>query len=242
MKILTMIAALGATIAVATSAQATQFVTNGQFTALTHGVGQLHYNTDATGWSVPALPGSYTFVMSNGTAGSVGQYGTVAVWDQANGGANSWNGLAPHGGNFAALNGDFQVGALSQTITGLTVGKSYTLSFDYAYSQQRDFSGATTQSLTASLGGTNLVTPTYLLPSHGFGGWTNYSSTITATASTEVLSFLAHASPQEPGMALLTDVSLTGAVPEPATWAMMIVGLGAIGVVARRRRQTLAIA
>jgi hypothetical protein len=35
----------------------------------------------------------------------------------------------------------------------------------------------------------------------------------------------------------LTDPSLTPAVPEPATWAMMLLGFGAIGVSMRRRRR-----
>jgi hypothetical protein len=45
-----------------------------------------------------------------------------------------------------------------------------------------------------------------------------------------------------PPTAFLDGVSLTAAVPEPATWGMMIIGLGAMGVAARRRRQVLATA
>ena len=33
-----------------------------------------------------------------------------------------------------------------------------------------------------------------------------------------------------------TDAAVTGAVPEPATWAMMLLGFGGIGMVMRRRR------
>ena len=37
----------------------------------------------------------------------------------------------------------------------------------------------------------------------------------------------------------LGGISGTGAVPEPATWAMMLVGLGAVGVGVRRRNRTM---
>jgi hypothetical protein len=33
-----------------------------------------------------------------------------------------------------------------------------------------------------------------------------------------------------------TDAAVTGAVPEPATWAMMLIGFGGMGLVTRRRR------
>ena len=37
---------------------------------------------------------------------------------------------------------------------------------------------------------------------------------------------------------LITNgAEVCGAVPEPATWAMMILGFGALGSVARRRRR-----
>jgi PEP-CTERM motif-containing protein len=39
---------------------------------------------------------------------------------------------------------------------------------------------------------------------------------------------------------LLGGLSLTQAVPEPATWAMMLLGFGAMGVAFRRRRRTTA--
>ena len=40
----------------------------------------------------------------------------------------------------------------------------------------------------------------------------------------------------------LTSIDVTAAVPEPSTWAMMLLGFGAIGVASRRRRKTLVLA
>ncbi|MEO8141386.1 MAG: PEPxxWA-CTERM sorting domain-containing protein [Sphingomicrobium sp.] len=37
----------------------------------------------------------------------------------------------------------------------------------------------------------------------------------------------------------LTSINVTAAVPEPATWAMMLLGFGAIGFSTRRRRTTI---
>lgn len=41
---------------------------------------------------------------------------------------------------------------------------------------------------------------------------------------------------------LVSGVAVSGAVPEPATWALLILGLGLIGCAARRRRRGLALA
>lgn len=43
---------------------------------------------------------------------------------------------------------------------------------------------------------------------------------------------------QAPGNVLLGGLTLTESVPEPATWAMMLLGFGAMGVAFRRRRRT----
>jgi hypothetical protein len=60
----------------------------------------------------------------------------------------------------------------------------------------------------------------------------------TPTATTQTLKFLSLGTPDGlPPIAALDGVSLT--VPEPATWAMMLVGFGGIGAMIRRRRHTL---
>ena len=54
-----------------------------------------------------------------------------------------------------------------------------------------------------------------------------------------MLKFLAVGTPTGvPPFSLLDGVTMNavGGVPEPATWAMMILGIGGIGAMARRRR------
>jgi hypothetical protein len=225
-----------AAVAAGASAHATQFVTNGDFTELSNGVGQQNYNTVATGWNVPE--GGYTFIYDVADNTSVaGQYGSNTLWDATNGGANTWNGLAANGGNFAAIDGDFQDEPLTQLITGLTPGNKYYLSFNYAFGQQYGFDGATVQSLSATFGDLNLgSSDNFNVASHGFTGWQQAGGYITADSTSELLSFVAHGNLPVPPFALVSNVSLTGGVPEPATWTMMILGLGSLGAIARRRR------
>jgi hypothetical protein len=72
-----------------------------------------------------------------------------------------------------------------------------------------------------------------------FSGWMLETLDFTATQTSETLSFLAVGAPAAnlPPFALLDDVSLT-AVPEPSTWAMMLVGFCGLGYAAYRRRRT----
>jgi hypothetical protein len=223
------------------SAHATQFVTNGNFTSLSNGVGQMDTNTVATGWSAN---GGYNYIFNTADQAAPGVYGGLTLWDQANGGLNNWNGKTLSGaGNFAALDGDFGTAAITQTINGLTVGKQYYLSFNYAFSQQTGFYGDTQQDLTVGLGSSLTATsPIFYLPSQGFSGWGSAGGFITATASSEVLSFLAYGNLPVPPFALVSDVSLTGGVPEISTWAMMLSGFAALGFAGYRRAKNRAVA
>jgi hypothetical protein len=124
---------------------------------------------------------------------------------------------------------------MTQTITGLIPGDSYDLSFSYAFGQQYLFYGPTTQSLTVGLGSGSATFGPVGVANNGFDGWYSFSGLVTATSTSEVLSFLASGSPAVPPFAMISNISLTS-VPEPATWTMVILGLGGLGGVARRRR------
>jgi hypothetical protein len=239
---LSWLAVAAATLAFCGTAHATEFVTNGDFSSLTSGLGQLGYNTNATGWSVPDPNSglSYAFVFDNGNTVLNGQYGGLSLWTQSNGGGNGWSGASLTGHNFVGMDSDFQTGALTQTINGLTVGNQYTLTFNYAFGQQLDFNGATVGLWNVSLGSSTTQTPIYSVPNHGFTGWQSFSDTFTATSTSELLSFLAEGSPQVPPFALLSDVSLTGASaapgPGPATGPVAVLGLLALGYARLRAR------
>ena len=220
----------------AMSAQAANLVVNGGFEATTNGKGQLGFNTNATGWT---NVNGYTFLYTPGTvdsSGANGESGNVSMWGTNNGGLNAIPN-SPTGGNFIAFDGGYKVTPLQQTIIGLVVGQKYDLGFDWGAAQQFGYTGATTDQWQVSLGNETHSTAIIANASHGFSGWVHQNFTFTATGASEVLSFLAIGTPNGvPPFALLDGVTLTAAVPEPSTWALMLGGFAVVGFIARRRR------
>jgi hypothetical protein len=240
MKMLLSATALTAALAAGACAHASTSFTNGSFEQTLSGLGGINYGgTQATGWYVPN--GGYSFIFdadaANGSGVANGEYvGGLGLWSTGNGGVDTIV-ASPDGGNFIAQDGAFEQAPINQDITGLVVGKTYSVGFDYAAAQQIGYSGATTDLWNVSLGGgAAQSTPVIDLPSHAFSGWSYDSFRFVASATEETLSFSAVGTPGgEPPFALLDGVTFSGA-PEPATWVMMILGLGGLGAAARRTR------
>jgi len=155
-----------------------------------------------------------------------------------------WSAPGPLTGNFVALDGDSNYnGPLTQMISGLTAGATYTLTFDWAAAQYADRTGPTTEQLVATIGGDSFSTAVKNNASQSSTGWFDESFTFKASGSNELLSFLSIGTPNGmPPVALLDNVSITGGVPEPATWGMMLVGVAGVGAIMRRRRALVAAA
>jgi len=246
-------------------AQATQYVQNGDFTNLTNGPGQfsdwyfppggtpvpggLNWTpTSIAGWSYDGY-GYAMNVADQAVSGFAGP-ATFSLWDAANGGANSWNGLAAHGGNFVGF--DTALGYptdISQTISGLTPGQQYSLGYSYAFAQQAGFTDPTYQSWTVNISDSNGNTAynTYTganLPAAGFSGWTDVTASFTATSSSETLSFNGgFDGAGAPPFALLSNVSLNDLAapgPAPSNGPAALFGLAAIVAYLRRNRSLTA--
>jgi len=202
----------------------------------------------ATGFSLYYFGGTQTSVSAANSYNDPLTY----FRDGTNSGANAGNSgpavtVSPNGGNFVALDGDssFQCGtgckspgaSISQTVTGLTAGTRYDVSFFWAGTQLINRNGATTERLAVTFGGEQQSTNTVNVASGGFSGWMQSTLRFTATSASQALTFLSYGTPEGlPPVALLDGVSVTATVPEPTSWALVTAGLLGLGWTVRRRR------
>lgn len=211
MKYLVRLAAAAGFVAAATAANAVTVV-NGSFELGTDPGGSfttlLSGSTAITGWTVGGDSVDY-----------IGPY-----W-QASDGVRS----VDLSGNAA--------GSVSQLLTGLVTGFTYTVHFDLAGNPD---AGPTLKAAISTGGAASAV---FFFDTAAAGStladmkWTGESFSFVATAPTTNLTF-SSATFTAYGPAL-DNVSISAGVPEPATWAMMLLGFAGLALATGRRRRTV---
>lgn len=220
------VVAVSSVALLSTPSAATELITNGSFEAdsFNTGGGQRLglIGNDVTGWYIPSGDGVYPWGLQN-----VNQYGAGPADT-----GNQWLVL----GEVAATT-DY---AIQQTVNGLTPGQSYTMTF--ALASEEPGPGAVGE--LSWLSGSSTATQDFTAPVRGstfWNPWGHYSETFVATGTSATFQVKDLAAEFPGGYDLgLDSFSIqtgSGAVPEPATWAMMLLGFGAIGMAVRRGRK-----
>jgi len=145
--------------------------------------------------------------------------------------------VSPDGGTWVGLgiNGSY-IESFGQSLSGLTVGQTYTVSWQAANfginNQANSYLGS--NAIGVMLDGASIGQGSTLSLS---SNWSTQSLTFVATSASQLLSF-SLASTEKAYLGIdgisVTAGGVTPAVPEPSTWALMAIGL--VGMAAMRRR------
>ena len=149
--------------------------------------------------------------------------------------SSSAGNLAKQGSQYLDLVGEGGTGSISQSFTTV-VGQIYNLNFWYSHNL---FSGLPSASARLSVGSLS----DSIMHTGGTNAnlaWKYYSGAFTASAANTTLTFVNTAGGPNEGVFL--DAVSVMAVPEPATWGMLILGFGLVGGALRRRSQAIAFA
>lgn len=144
---------------------------------------------------------------------------------------------------FVAFGSNNQPSGTISTTTSftLTPGETYTLTFDFAALGNVQLSDP----ISGTVGGhtffvnpitnnnmdTNFTTITFTIPGDGLSGPLSFTSAGTNDVDAII-----------DNVVFTTSENLVTAVPEPAAWAMMLLGFAGIGMAARKRRPAAALA
>jgi hypothetical protein len=147
---------------------------------------------------------------------------------------------SPDGGNWVFSDGNYFNSAITQTLTGLTPGAIYAISFWEGLIQDTEpfitIPGPVSGYWQVSLG-SNSANGAFMTgdgSTLSFTNWQQETLYLQANSSTEVLSFLAFGT-GDPPLVLLDGISVTE-LPEPASLGLVLAAGLAGGAVYRRRR------
>ena len=219
-----MLAATAALFA-AGAAPAAELVTNGNFSA-----------------------GNTGFTTTYGPLGSSAAQGSIAITANPNSLCNCFVSIGDHTsgtGNMLFVDGaDANTGAFWSQTFAVVANSVYSISFWASNAG----TGGPRPIVRATVNGADVLN-TGLLP-YSTGNtattWQGYATTFNSGAATSVtFSLFSDAMVYSYNDFVVDDISFTGpavaqAVPEPATWAMMMLGFGALGGMMRRRQKATA--
>jgi hypothetical protein len=191
---------------------------------------------------------------NDGNGADTFNVGATAItgWSAVGVGNISWDvgtafGLAPDdGSHYVDLTGYSDLGAggwggVAQSFTTVA-GATYSVTFDLG----TDFPYANAGSgLTVAAGNASDSFLNFDADHTGRTIWAPETFSFKATGATSTLSFIGNSGAQFVGLdnvAVTETAGPTGGVPEPASWALMILGFGGAGAALRRRRSVLATA
>lgn len=220
-------------IALAGQASAANLLANGSF------------ESGLSGWTLSGAS------VSGGTANSdpqviaynqvsgypTGAFGESVPIDAAAGNPG-YDAVGTHGLYFSS---DYGLQTLSQSVT-LAANTEYTFGFDY-YLPRNGYNNPNNALFSASVGGENITA--FSLGSVPATTWTLVSGTHTFTTGGSGEFDFSFQAAGYTGKDIVIDrvflarTSEVTGVPEVGTWAMMLVGFGAIGAASRRRRTSL---
>lgn len=214
-------------------------IVDGTFTGVANpGVGGSAISgwTQGTGITNSSSRGN-TCVVVNGVFCNTTTWGTIKSNDLP-------TGSVPGGGNYFADPVNYTVSdMLYQTISNLVVGVTYAVSF---YQASFALTNASTTPLQVQWavdlqGDPTLYSPVMNTSSTVGTGWQAVTLNFVAQATSETLSFITYG-PVSAGVAqfaALANVTIAQA-PEPASLAMVALGIGGLMIMRRRRRLSLA--
>ena len=230
MKRALMATALALTVAATPANAATNLLTNGSF------------ESGFTGWSITQLP-----IANPGTAPVVIQYNQASGYPTgAFGEAIGTNNVASAspdavGTRLAYFSSDTANPHTISQLVNLVAGTTYSIGFDY-YAPANGIGNPFDATLGFLLGGNPVGS---ILSAGSPSGtpaatWLNFSTSFVAMSSgPQTLAFQFNGGGVTAADFGIDRVYLTTAVPEPGTWAMMLLGFGAIGAAMRRRRRPI---